>query len=72
VDSRAEGRHKQFKGTGESPKVDTIVMQVIKDPTTARVMLEKGDVDIADKLTVEQFDKLARPPGSKVSYSPFP
>jgi len=47
-------------------------MQVVKDPTTARLMLEKGDVDIAERLTVEQYDALARKPGVKVVYFPTP
>jgi peptide/nickel transport system substrate-binding protein len=64
---------KQFNGYwGKSPKVDTIVMQVVKDPTTARLMLEKGDVDIVEKLTVEQFDELAKNPRIKVIYFPVP
>ncbi len=64
---------KQFKGYwGPPPKVDTILMQVVKDPTTARLMLEKGDVDIVEKLTVEQFDELAKNPKIKVVYFPVP
>jgi len=65
--------YKQFKGYwGAPPKLDTIVMQVVKDPTTARLMLERGDVDVADRLTVEQFDELAKKPGIKVVYFPIP
>ena len=64
---------KQFKGYwGKAPKVDTIDMQAVKDPTSARMMLEKGDVDIAEKLTVEQFDELAKNPKIKVTYFPVP
>ncbi len=64
---------KQFIGYwGKPPKVDTIVMQVVKDPTTARLMLEKGDADIVEKLTVEQFDELAKNPKIKVIYFPVP
>ncbi|RPJ07719.1 MAG: ABC transporter substrate-binding protein, partial [Deltaproteobacteria bacterium] len=64
---------KQFKGYwGKPPKVDTIIMPVVKDPTTARLMLEKGDVDIAEKLTVEQFDELAKNPKIRVTYFPVP
>ena len=65
--------YKQFNGYwGRRPKIDTIVMQVVKDPTTARLMLEKGDVDVAERLTVEQFDELAKKPGVKVAYFPTP
>jgi peptide/nickel transport system substrate-binding protein len=64
---------KQFKGYwGKPPKIDTIIMTVVKDPTTARLMLEKGDADIVEKLTVEQFDELAKNPKVKVVYFPVP
>jgi peptide/nickel transport system substrate-binding protein len=64
---------RQFKGYwGKPPKADTIIMPVVKDPTTARLMLEKGDADIVEKLTVEQFDELAKNPKLKVTYFPVP
>ena len=65
--------YKQFKGYwGKPPLIDTILMQVVKDPTTARLMLEKGDADVVEKLTVEQFDELAKNPNVKVVYFPIP
>jgi peptide/nickel transport system substrate-binding protein len=65
--------YKQFKAYwGKAPKLDTIFMQVVKDPTTARLMLERGDVDVAERLTVEQYDELAKRPGVKVVYFPTP
>jgi peptide/nickel transport system substrate-binding protein len=65
--------YKQFKGYwGKPPLIDTILMQVVKDPTTARLMLEKGDADVVEKLTVEQFDELAKNPKVKVVYFPIP
>ncbi len=68
-----KGTYKQFKAYwGKAPKLDTIVMQVVKDPTTAKLMLEKGDVDVAERLTVEQYDDLATKPGVKVVYFPTP
>jgi len=41
-----------------SAKIDKLIIKVIKDPSTARLMVEKGDVDLAEKLTVEQFEKM--------------
>jgi peptide/nickel transport system substrate-binding protein len=67
------GIFKQFKEYwGMAPKIDTIIMQVVKDPTTARLMLEKGDADVVEKLTVEQFEELAKNPKIKVVYFPVP
>jgi peptide/nickel transport system substrate-binding protein len=39
-------------------KIDKLVFKVVEDPSNASLMLEKGDTDAAEKLTVEQFDKL--------------
>ena len=64
---------KEFKGYwGKPPKIDTVTMPVVKDPTTARLMLEKGDVDLVEKLTVEQFEELKKNPKVKVAYFPIP
>lgn len=54
------------KGGRSTPKVDKVIYKIVDDPSTARLMLEKGDVDMAEKLTVEQFEKLKTTPGIKV------
>jgi len=54
------------KGGKTTPKLDKVIYQVVMDPSTARLMLEKGDVDIVEKLTVEQFEKLKTVPGIRV------
>ncbi len=54
------------KGGKTTPKVDSIIYQVVKDPSTAALLLEKGDVDIAEKLTIEQFASLEKVKGTKV------
>lgn len=54
------------KGGRTTPKVDKVIYKIVDDPSTARLMLEKGDVDIAEKLTVEQFEKLKTTAGIRV------
>lgn len=39
-------------------KIDKLILKVVTDPSSARLMVEKGDVDITEKLTVDQFDKM--------------
>lgn len=54
------------KGGKTTPHVDEIIYQITEDPSTARLMLEKGDIDIVEKLAIEHFDKLKEVPGIKV------
>lgn len=54
------------KGGRTTAKVDKVIYKIVDDPSTARLMLEKGDVDIAEKLTVEQFEKVKTVPGIRV------
>jgi ABC-type transport system substrate-binding protein len=43
--------------------VDRVVIRRVGDPSAARIMLEKGEVDIAESLTEEQFTALGKVPG---------
>jgi len=43
------------EGGKNAAKVDKVIYKVVQDPSTARLMLEKGDVDIVEKLTVDEF-----------------
>jgi len=54
------------EGGRTTARVDKVIYKIVDDPSTARLMLEKGDVDIAEKLTVEQFEKLKTTPGIQV------
>ena len=54
------------KGGKTTPKVDRVIYQIAEDPSTARLMLEKGDIDLVENLAVEHFDKLRKVPGIKV------
>jgi peptide/nickel transport system substrate-binding protein len=51
-------------GTSKGPaKVDRVVVRKVADPSTARIMLEKGEVDITEHLTDDQFTALKATPG---------
>lgn len=62
---------KGFK-TKPAAKIDKLIFKVVKDPSNARLLLEKGDSDAAEKLTVEQFDKLKSNPDVRVLDFPMP
>ena len=55
---------------GEKPGFDTLVLNVIPDPTTAQMMLEIGDVDMALDLTMDQYQALEKTRGMKVTDFP--
>jgi peptide/nickel transport system substrate-binding protein len=46
--------------------IDTVIVRPIGESTTMRLMLEKGDADIAVGLTTEDADALAKTPGVTV------
>jgi len=46
--------------------IDTIIVRPIGESTTMRLMLEKGDADVAIGLTPEDADALAKTPGVTV------
>ena len=49
-----------------APKVEKITYKIIKDPSAMRMMLEKGDLDIAEKLPADAIDQLMKTPGIKI------
>jgi peptide/nickel transport system substrate-binding protein len=49
-----------------APKVDKITYKIVKDPSALRMMLEKGDIDIAEKLPADAIDQLQKTPGIKI------
>ncbi len=53
-------------GAKPTPKVDKITYKIVKDPTAARMMLEKEDPDIVEKLPADTIDQLMRTPGVKI------
>jgi len=51
---------------GEKPYFDRLVINFISEPTTAQMMLEKGDIDITLDLTMDQFSSLEKLDNVKV------
>jgi peptide/nickel transport system substrate-binding protein len=49
-----------------TPKVEKITYKIIKDPSAMRMMLEKGDLDIAEKLPADAIDQLMKTQGIKI------
>jgi len=69
--------YKRFKGywgdnseCGQVPKVDTITVPIIKDPSTTLMMLQKGDVDMATGLGPDQYARLQSDANIKVQGFP--
>ena len=54
------------EGLRPAPKVDKITYKIVKDASATRMMLEKGDVDIAEKLPTDAIDKLSKTPGIQI------
>ncbi|MCS7111448.1 MAG: ABC transporter substrate-binding protein [Ignisphaera sp.] len=49
-----------------SPKVDRIIIRIYPDPSTLRVALEKGEVDIALGIQPQDVEPLSKNPGIKM------
>ena len=49
-----------------APKVDKLIIKVVKDSTVAKMMLEEGDTDIAARLPMDIVEALSETPGIKV------
>jgi len=50
-------------GGRQTPRIDRLVFQIIKDPETARIELEAGRVDIVESPPPAQYDALRATPG---------
>jgi peptide/nickel transport system substrate-binding protein len=48
------------------PKVEKITYKIVKDASATRMMLEKEDLDIAEKLPADAIDQLQKTPGVKI------
>jgi peptide/nickel transport system substrate-binding protein len=55
---------------GQKPGFDTLVLSIIPDPTTAQMMLETGDIDMALDLTMDQYSALEKTKGVTVTNFP--
>ncbi|MCX6093594.1 MAG: ABC transporter substrate-binding protein [Candidatus Bipolaricaulota bacterium] len=57
-------------GMRTSPKYDKLIMRIIPDATTRALMLETGELDIAEGIPTDLRNKLAKNPNLKVEYYP--
>lgn len=55
---------------GPAPAFRMVVFQVIKDPSARRLQLERGDIDIAEALPLDQLERLRNMPGIRVEDHP--
>lgn len=55
---------------GHKPSITKAVFQVVSDPSAQRLQLEKGDVDIAEGITLDQIKSLAGSSGVTVVKKP--
>ncbi|OUN00668.1 MAG: peptide ABC transporter substrate-binding protein [Firmicutes bacterium ZCTH02-B6] len=55
---------------GPAPAFRMVVFQVIKDPSARRLQLERGDIDIAEALPLDQLERLRSMPGIRVEDHP--
>ena len=55
---------------GEKPHFNRLAINIIKDPSTAEMMIEKGDLDIATRLTLDQYEALEKVKGITISEHP--
>lgn len=48
--------NKNYSGT--APSIKNVIFNVIKDPSAQRLQLEKGDIDIAEGIPMDQIDQM--------------
>lgn len=56
--------------TGPKPKFTTVMFKIIKDPSARRLQLERGDLDIAEELPIDQLEELKKNPDIDVREFP--
>lgn len=55
---------------GAAPAMARVIYRHIPEPATERLLLEKGDIDIARKLGPDEFTALAKDPGIAIDAGP--
>ncbi len=55
---------------GAAPAIQNVIFNIIKDPSAQRLQLEKGDLDIAQGMPVDQIEKLMENPSIRVYEDP--
>jgi peptide/nickel transport system substrate-binding protein len=54
----------------EPPKLERIILQIVPDASTRRIVLERGDVDFAMQIAIKDIPDLAKISGVKVTSYP--
>lgn len=55
---------------GGKPKFKTVIIKIVKEPAAQRLQLEKGDIDIAEGITIDQIAELRQNPDIAIVESP--
>jgi len=63
-------RFDDYWGGWAGDHLDRIIVRFVQEPATQKLMLERGEVDVANNLTLEMLDKLADSPIVNVVESP--
>ena len=56
--------------TFQTSKLERIILQIVPDPSTRRIVLERGDVDFAVQVATKDISDLRKVPGVKVASYP--
>ena len=56
--------------SGSKPQITKAVFQIVSDPSAQRLQLEKGDVDVAEGITIDQLKSLQGDSGLTVLKKP--
>jgi len=59
------------RGGKVMPQYDRLLLTLVPDPTTRRIMLEKGEIDIAGNLPTDVLEDLKKTPGITVINFPL-
>lgn len=59
------------EGVKSAAKVDRLIMRIIPDATTRVILLQSGEVDIAEKIPVDSLAQLEGDPQIRVEYFPL-
>jgi peptide/nickel transport system substrate-binding protein len=59
-----------WKGWAHPTHLDGFLFQVMREPSTQKLALQRGDVDITSSLTPEDYDLFAHAPGLYVTENP--
>lgn len=55
---------------GEAPQFRMVLFQIINDPSARRLQLERGDIDIAEALPLDQLERIQAMDGIRVEDHP--